>query len=471
MIYLWYFAAMYDGRDPMRIGRSTDMTQGTIWKQLLSFAAPMLLGLIFQQMYNTVDSIVVGNYVSSQALAAVGTTGPLINTLLGFFNGFSTGATVVIARAYGARDRKSVHDAVHTTILTTFLMAILFTGLGMYLTPYLLRMMKTPEDMMSEATTYLRIYFAGVVGLMFYNIGSGILRAVGDSRRPLYFLIFSAVMNIVLDLLFVCSFHMGVAGVAYATIISQILSAILVIIVLMRSQEDYRLIPRELRINGPILSRILRIGLPAAIQTSVISFSNVFVQAYINEFQSSCMAGWTSYNRLDAFAWLPMLCLGMANTTFVGQNLGAGKLDRVKKGVNIGILIAMAGTLIIVVPLMCFSDTMLKLFNGDSEVLRYGRMFVLYMSPFYIPYCATQIYSGALRGAGDSLSPMIVTIASFVVFRQLYLLIGTQFISSPLFVGLSYPAGWIVSTITLFIIYRSGRWEKKLPAHVRMQAA
>ena len=455
----------------MRIGRSTDMTQGTIWKQLLSFAAPMLLGLIFQQMYNTVDSIVVGNYVSSQALAAVGTTGPLINTLLGFFNGFSTGATVVIARAYGARDRKSVHDAVHTTILTTFLMAILFTGLGMYLTPYLLRMMKTPEDMMSEATTYLRIYFSGVVGLMFYNIGSGILRAVGDSRRPLYFLIFSAVMNIVLDLLFVCSFHMGVAGVAYATIISQILSAILVIIVLMRSQEDYRLIPRELRINGPILSRILRIGLPAAIQTSVISFSNVFVQAYINEFQSSCMAGWTSYNRLDAFAWLPMLCLGMANTTFVGQNLGAGKLDRVKKGVNIGILIAMAGTAIIVVPLMCFSDTMLKLFNSDPEVLRYGRMFVLYMSPFYIPYCATQIYSGALRGAGDSLSPMIVTIASFVVFRQLYLLIGTQFISSPLFVGLSYPAGWIVSTITLFIIYRSGRWEKKLPAHVHMQAA
>ena len=216
----------------MRIGRSTDMTQGTIWKQLLSFAAPMLLGLIFQQMYNTVDSIVVGNYVSSQALAAVGTTGPLINTLLGFFNGFSTGATVVIARAYGARDRKSVHDAVHTTILTTFLMAILFTGLGMYLTPYLLRMMKTPGDMMSEATTYLRIYFMGVSGLMFYNMGAGILRAVGDSRRPLYFLVFSAIVNTAGDLIFVLVFHMGVAGVAYATILAQALSAMLVLYVL-----------------------------------------------------------------------------------------------------------------------------------------------------------------------------------------------------------------------------------------------
>ena len=451
--------------------QSVDMTQGSISGHLIRFAVPTVSGQVIQQLYNTVDSVVVGQFVGKEALAAVGSTGNIINALIGFFSGLSMGAGVIISQSFGARDSRGVHDAVHTSLLLTLLASVVCTALGLFAAPLMLEMMDTPADVIGEAAEYLRIYFAGVAGLMFYNIGSGILRAVGDSRRPLYFLIFSAVMNIVLDLLFVCSFHMGVAGVAYATIISQILSAVLVIIVLMRSQEDYRLIPRELRINGPILSRILRIGLPAAIQTSVISFSNVFVQAYINEFQSSCMAGWTSYNRLDAFAWLPMLCLGMANTTFVGQNLGAGKLDRVKKGVNIGILIAMAGTLIIVVPLMCFSDTMLKLFNSDPEVLRYGRMFVLYMSPFYIPYCATQIYSGALRGAGDSLSPMIVTIASFVVFRQLYLLIGTQFISSPLFVGLSYPAGWIVSTITLFIIYRSGRWERKLPAHVRIQAA
>ena len=259
----------------MRIGRSTDMTQGTIWKQLLSFAAPMLLGLIFQQMYNTVDSIVVGNYVSSQALAAVGTTGPLINTLLGFFNGFSTGATVVIARAYGARDRKSVHDAVHTTILTTFLMAILFTGLGMYLTPYLLRMMKTPGDMMSEATTYLRIYFMGVSGLMFYNMGAGILRAVGDSRRPLYFLVFSAIVNTAGDLIFVLVFHMGVEGVAYATILAQALSAILVLYVLARSDGPYKLFFRRLCIKLPVLRQIVGIGPPTALQGAITAFSNV----------------------------------------------------------------------------------------------------------------------------------------------------------------------------------------------------
>lgn len=450
--------------------KSVDMTQGSISGHLLRFAIPTLIGQVFQQLYNTVDSVVVGQFVGKEALAAVGATGNIINALIGFFSGLAMGAGVVISQAFGAKDDRGVHNAVHTSLLLTLFASVICTALGLFAAPLMLELMDTPADVIGEAVTYLRIYFAGVSGLMFYNIGSGILRAVGDSKRPLYFLIFSAVMNIVLDLLFVCSFNMGVAGVAYATIISQFLSAILVIWVLLRSKEDYRLIPKDLRIDGPILRRVLRIGLPAAIQTSVVSFSNVFVQAYINAFQSSCMAGWASYNRLDAFAWLPMMCLGMANTTFVGQNLGAGKLDRVKKGVNIGILLSMAGTLIIIIPLMCFSDTALKLFNSDPEVLEYGRMFVLYMSPFYIPYCATQIYSGALRGAGDSLSPMIVTISSFVVFRQLYLLIGTQFISSPLFVGLSYPAGWLVSTTALFLIYRSGRWERKLPEHIRAQA-
>ena len=443
--------------------QSVDMTQGSISGHLIRFAIPMLIGQIFQQLYNTVDSVVVGKFVGKEALAAVGATGNIINALIGFFSGLSMGATVVISQSFGAKDDRGVHDAVHTSLLLTLIAAVFCTGLGLFAAPLMLEMMDTPANVINDAITYLRIYFAGVVGLMFYNIGSGILRAVGDSTHPLYFLIFSAIMNIVLDLLFVCSFHMGVAGVAYATIISQLLSAVLVIRVLLRSREDYRLIPRDLRITGSILGRVLRIGLPAAIQTSVISFSNVFVQAYINAFQSDCMAGWTSYNRLDAFAWLPMMCLGMANTTFVGQNLGAGKLDRVKKGVNIGLLLSLVGTLIIVIPLMCFSDTMLRLFNDDPEVLRYGRMFVLSMSPFYVPYCATQIYSGALRGAGDSVSPMIVTIASFVVFRQIYLFIGTKFIFSPMFVGLSYPAGWLVSSAALFIIYRSGKWEKKFP--------
>ena len=448
-----------------------DLTVGKPEKVLWAFCLPLFGSIIFQQLYNIADSLVAGKFIGENALAAVGNSYEITLIFIAFAFGCNIGCSVVVSRYFGARLYSDMKTAVHTTLIFSGAVCAVLMALGLILQRPLLQLIKTPDDVLADSSLYLDIYIWGLPFVFFYNISEGIFSAMGDSKTPFIFLACSSTSNIFMDILFVTVFRMGVAGVAYATIISQILSAILVIIVLMRSQEDYRLIPRELRINGPILSRILRIGLPAAIQTSVISFSNVFVQAYINEFQSSCMAGWTSYNRLDAFAWLPMLCLGMANTTFVGQNLGAGKLDRVKKGVNIGILIAMAGTAIIVVPLMCFSDTMLKLFNSDPEVLRYGRMFVLYMSPFYIPYCATQIYSGALRGAGDSLSPMIVTIASFVVFRQLYLLIGTQFISSPLFVGLSYPAGWIVSTITLFIIYRSGRWERKLPAHVRIQAA
>lgn len=440
--------------------KSVDMTQGTIWKLLLSFAVPMLIGQIFQQLYSAVDSVVVGQFVGKEALAAVGSTGSVINALIGFFTGLAMGAGVVISQSFGAKDERGVHDAVHTALLLTLLASVFVTVLGVAATPTLLRWMETPEDVLGEAVTYLRIYFAGVAGLMFYNIGSGILRAVGDSRRPLYFLIFSASMNVVLDLLFVIAFRLGVAGVAYATILSQFLSALLTLFVLNRSRECYRFIPRDLRVHTHILRRVLTIGLPSGLQNSVVSFSNVFVQAYINAFQSSCMAGWASYNRLDAFAWLPMMCIGMANTTFVGQNLGAGNIDRAKKGTKTAVLLAYAGTAVIVAALMLFADDALKLFNSDAEVIRYGRMFILYMSPFYIPFCATQIYAGALRGAGASLPPMLITIFSFVIFRQAYLFIGTKFIEGPLFVGLSYPAGWLLSSAMMYIVYRRGAWEK-----------
>ncbi|MBR1606700.1 MAG: MATE family efflux transporter, partial [Clostridia bacterium] len=342
--------------------KSVDMTQGTIWKLLLSFAVPMLIGQIFQQLYSAVDSVVVGRFVGKEALAAVGSTGSVINSLIGFFTGLAMGAGVVISQSFGAKDEKGVHDAVHTALLLTLLASIFVTVLGVSVTPTLLRWMETPEDVLGEAITYLRIYFAGVAGLMFYNIGSGILRAVGDSRRPLYFLIFSASMNVVLDLLFVVVFRLGVAGVAYATILSQFLSALLTLWVLSRSAECYRFVPRDLRIHSHVLRRMLVVGLPSGLQNSVVSFSNVFVQAYINAFQSSCMAGWASYNRLDAFAWLPMMCIGMANTTFVGQNLGAGKIDRAKKGTKTAVLLAYAGTAVIVAALMLFADDALKLF-------------------------------------------------------------------------------------------------------------
>ena len=445
-----------------RSRQSTDMTQGCIWKQLLLFALPLLVGQIFQQLYNTIDSVVVGRDVGKEALAAVGATGNVVNALINFFSGLATGAGVVISQYFGARDQKKVHDAVHTAVAMTLLMAVICTAVGMLISYKALEWMDTPEDVVGHAAAYLQIYFAGVSGLMLYNIGSGILRAVGDSRRPLYFLIFSACLNLALDLVFVCVLGMGVEGVAYATIIAQFLSALLTFFVLCRSQECYRFSLRDLKLDWSMLRQILKLGIPTGLQLGITALSNVFVQSYINAFQSSCMAGWTSYNRLDAFAWLPMLALGMANTTFVGQNLGAGQLERAKKGTRTALLMSLAGTAAIVLPLMLFSDAALRLFNDDPEVLRYGHDFVRYISLFYIPYCLTQIYSGALRGAGDSVRPMVICLSSFVVFRQIYLFVGTRFIDSHIFVGLSYPMGWVLSSTAMYIVYKRGTWEKKL---------
>ena len=442
--------------------KTMDMTQGVIWKQLVLFAVPLLIGQLFQQLYSTVDSVVVGRFVGKEALAAVGSTGNIINALISFFGGLSMGGTVVISQFFGAKNEKGVHKSVHTILALTFFCAIFVTAMGMILTPHMLRWMNTPDDVVVQAQEYLRIYFSGVSGLMVYNLGSGILRSVGDSKRPLYFLIFSAMTNLVLDIVFVVGFGWGIAGAAYATIIAQFLSAVLIIVVLCRSRECYRLVWKELCIDGAVVRRVLRIGLPTGLQQGITSLSNVFVQSYMNVFLSSCMAGYASYQRLDAFAWLPMMCIGLANTTFVGQNLGAGNVERAKQGTRTAIRIALIGTSMVVAVLMLFNKPLLSLFNEDAEVLYYGSIFVLFMSPFYIPYCSTQIYSGALRGAGDSFSPMVITLSSFVVFRQIYLFIGTKFISSPFFVASGYPAGWILSSVSMYLIYRSGRWMRNV---------
>ena len=433
----------------MPSSRTMDMTEGPIARQLVSFAAPMLLGLIFQQLYNTVDTIVVGNFVSAQALAAVGTTGPLINSLLGFFNGFSAGATVVIARAFGARSP---------------LLAVVITAAGLGLTPTLLRLMRAPEDMLPEATTYLRIYFMGIAGLMLYNMGAGILRAVGDSRRPLYFLIFSAIMNTAGDLIFVLVFHLGVAGVAYATILSQGVSALLVLYVLIRSDGMHRLYIRKLRLHGSTLRKIVAIGLPTAIQSAITAFSNVFVQSYINVFGSSCAAGWSIYGKLDQFALLPLQSISMASATFVGQNLGALNIPRAKRGIRTALAMGMACTAVLMVPLMLFARPLLSLFNQDPDVLYYGQMFVLWITPFYLFACVNDILGGALRGAGESLATMICMLSSFVVIRQIYLFVMSRLTHSALLTGLGYPLGWMLCCISLILCYRLIPWEKKQAA-------
>lgn len=437
-----------------------DMTQGTIWKQLIYFAFPLLIGNLFQQLYNTVDSVVVGNFVSTEALAAVGSVTPIINMLVGFFSGLATGAGVVISQFFGAKNGPMLHKAVHTTLLMTVGLGVIFTFIGIFMTPLMLNLMSTPADVFDGAALYLRIYFGGVLGLMLYNMVSGILRAVGDSKRPLYFLILSSLLNVVLDLAFVLIFHWGIAGVAIATIIAQFISAFLLLVVLARSDEDYKLVLRDLKMDTEILKRIVRIGLPAGLQMAVTSFSNVFVQSYINRFGSACMAGWTSYSKIDQFVLLPMQSLSLSATTFVGQNLGAGNLSRAKKGTRVSMAISVAITAVLTVLLIAFSSQLLMLFNQDENVLYYGNIFIRYLAPFYVICCINQIFAGSLRGAGDATGPMIIMLLSFVVFRQIYLFVGSQFFDSIIFVGLGYPAGWLVCSVFMAIHYFRGRWEK-----------
>ena len=441
--------------------RSRDMTEGTIWKHLVAFALPLMVGNLFQQMYNTVDSIVVGRFVSMEALAAVGSTSSITNMLVGFFLGLSMGVGVVISQRFGAKDDEGVHKAVHTTVGMTLVLGVIFTVIGVTVTPLMLRLMKTPEDVFPEAKTYLQIYFSGIAGLMLYNMGSGILRAVGDSRRPLYFLVFCSVVNTVLDLLFVVVFHMGVEGVAFATIIAQFLSAVLILVVLGRSNENYRFIPKKIRIYPAMLKSIINIGLPSALQRLVTAFSNVFVQGYINDFGAACMAGWGCYNRLDQFILLPMQSITMGGTTFVGQNVGARDLKRAEKGVSTAIWLSMLVTLVLIAVVNLFAAPLIQIFNQEPDVLHFGKLFIRMISPFYLITCINQVLAGALRGAGDSKAPMFMMLFSFVIFRQIYLFIGTKFIHEVWFVGFGYPLGWIVCSLLQLLYYRKSRWRER----------
>lgn len=431
------------------------MTEGNITRHIISFALPLLIGNVFQQLYNTVDTWVVGNYVSNEAFSAVGTVGPIINMLIGFFMGLSSGAGVVISQYYGAKRYDEVHDTVHTAMVMTIIMGIAFTAIGLGMTPFMLRLMNTPENVMPESTAYLTIYFSGILGLMVYNIGAGILRAVGDSQRPFYFLVVCAVMNTALDLLFVLVFHMGVEGVALATVLSQCTSALLVVITLMRTDTCIKLRLKDLKINFAMLGKIFRVGIPAAIQMAITSFSNIFVQSYINYFGDNCMSGWTAYAKIDQLLFLPMQSIALASTTFVGQNLGCNQVERARKGVSRALLIAIISTVILMVPVMAFASPVVAFFNSKAEVVEIGTMLLHWLSPFYVLCCFNQIYSGALRGAGNSRAPMIIMLTSFVAFRQVYLFIMARMWNEIIPIAMSYPAGWLLCSTLTAIYYHS----------------
>ncbi|MCR5370090.1 MAG: MATE family efflux transporter [Clostridium sp.] len=440
------------------------MTQGPILGQLLLFALPLLFGNIFQMMYNTVDVIVVGNFVGKEALAAVGSTTMIINMQVFFFNGFSVGAGVVIGHHFGARDMEKLHSAVETTMAMTFIFCVIFTAVGVGYVKPMLRLMATPEDVFPEAVRYLTIYFSGIAGLLIYNIGSGILRAVGNTTLPLVFLVLTSVLNIILDLFFVVCLHLGIAGVAYATIISQFISAALTLYLLSSTKEIYRLVWRDLHIDRSVMGHIISVGLPAGIQSVITAFSNTFVQAYVNYFGSGCMAGWSCYNKLDQLVMLPMQSIGMAATAFVSQNIGAKQEERANRGTVRSIQIVIVVTLAITTLLVVFARQSVMLFSKDEEVIAFGVMFLRTNTFFLLANCVNHVLAGALRGRGDSRGPMVIMLTSFVAIRQIYLFIMTRFISNtPRPVGFSYPVGWTVCMV-LEVAYYMVRWRKRAAA-------
>ena len=437
-------------------GKDVDMTEGNITRHIILFALPLLVGNIFQQLYNTVDTWVVGKFVSNEAYAAVGTVGPIVNMLIGFFMGLSSGAGVVISQYYGAKRYEDVQKTVHTALMMTLILGVLFTGVGLAMTPFMLQLMKTPDNVLPESTAYLTIYFSGIMGLMFYNIGAGILRAVGDSQRPFYFLVVCAIMNTVLDLVFVLAFDMGVQGVALATILSQATSAVLIIITLLRTEECIKLRPKALRLHWDILKKIFRVGIPAAIQMAITAFSNIFVQSYINYFGDNCMSGWTTYAKVDQLLFLPMQSIALASTTFVGQNLGCNQVDRAKKGVTRALMLAICSTLLLMGPVLIFAPNIVAFFNSKPEVVEYGSLLLRWMTPFYVLCCFNQVYSGALRGAGNSKAPMVIMLSSFVVFRQIYLFCMSRICNEIIPIAMSYPAGWLLcSTLTTLYFHKA----------------
>jgi len=434
---------------------SQRITEGVIWKQLLFFFFPILLGSFFQQMYNTVDTIIVGRFVGTRALAAVGATSALLNLMNGFFIGLSTGATVLLSQFYGAKSKQGVQDTLHTGVALSLVLGAVVMTLGYSLGPKILGLMNTPESCMDDAVLYIKIYFAGAIASMLYNMGAGILRAVGDSKRPFYFLVVSAVLNIILDLVFVLSLGMGVKGVAYATIISQGVSAMLTMITLFRTDSCIKVELKYLKLDKEMLAKIVRVGIPAAIQMAITAFSNVFVQSYVNYFGADCMSGWTAYSKIDQLLFLPMQSLALASTTFVGQNLGIDQVGRAKKGARTAFLMSVVATVILTIPLLIFAPQLVSFFNGKAEVVAYGSMLLRYCSPFYVFCCVNQVYSGVLRGAGNSRAPMIIMLSSFVVFRQIYLFIMANFISNTIIpIALGYPAGWLVCSTLTLLYYR-----------------
>jgi putative MATE family efflux protein len=444
-----------------------DLTQGVIWKKLLAFFLPIAAGTLFQQLYNTVDAVVVGQFVGTEALAAVGgSTAQIIALFIGFFVALSGGAAVVIAQLFGARDAASVSRASHTAVALSLALGVVLTAAGVALTPWALRIMGTPADTLADSAAYLRIYFGGTVFVLLFNMGSSILRAVGDSRRPLYYLIACCLCNIVLDLAFVAGLGMGVAGAALATVLSQLLSTVLVLWQLCRTREVYRITPRCVRFHAGALRQMLRIGVPAGLQASMYNISNLIIQVAVNSLGTQVVAAWTMTGKIDGVYWALSGALGAAVMSFVGQNFGAGRTDRIKACLRVSMALFMAITGVLVAVLLAAARPGFRLFTSDQRVIAYAWEMVTYFVPYYFVWTFIEVISGVLRGVGDAVAPVVITGAGICALRLVW--VATVFVRFHTVRGISlcYPVSWLVTAAALSVYYLRGHWLTRRPAAV-----
>ena len=441
-----------------------NITEGVIWKQLLFFFFPILLGTFFQQMYNTVDTIIVGRFVGTEALAAVGSTGALISLLNGFFIGLGSGATVLVSQLFGANDPDGVKKALHTGMGLALVLGILTSILGVCFGPQILVWMKTPADCLEGAASYARIYFSGAIASMVYNMGAGILRAMGDSRRPMIFLVITCFANIILDIFCVVVLKMGVAGAAVATMLSQVISAVLVVIVLRKLPEEHALRLSKIKLDPLLLKRILGVGVPAGLQFVTFDLANLLIQSGINSFGSATIAAFTAYCKADMLTWMLSGAFGVAITTFVGQNYGAQKYDRIYKSVKIcmamGILLVGGCSALVI----CFRHFVLGIFSADPEVIRLGAWLMLWVVPFNVIFLPVEVFAGAMRGTGYSAVPTAITGVCVCAFRVLWLFTVVGWFHSLEVLMLCYPLSWVLADIAFLITYRRGNWLRRQSA-------
>ena len=436
------------------------LTEGVVWKKLIRFAIPIFLGNLFQQMYNAVDSLVVGNFCGNEALAAVSSSMSMQQLFIGFFQGTFIGASVLISRSFGAKDKEKMDESIHTTVVFALVLGVILTIIGVSFTPTILRWMDTPENVLSNSVIYFRIYCMGLLGMVLYNTTNGIFNALGDSKHPLYYLMISSATNVVLDLIFVGVFDMGVAGAALATTIGQFLSAVLGLIHLMSGRFIVQIQISKLRVNPAILRQIITLGLPSGVQNSVNSMANLVVQANINAFGALAMGGCGSYSKLQGFVFVPVLSMALALTTYVGQNMGANKPERVIKGVRQGIMMSVILAEALGVFLFVFAPQLIGMFSKDPAVVAFGVQQARVETLFFFLLAVTHGCAGALRGAGKTLIPMAVILSVWCAFRVVYIESLVRIIPNIKVVFSAYPVTWIISSMILLWFVKKQNWEE-----------